>query len=188
MNARFAATLIAATFSVAAVAADSGTDRVYWGNIDSSFANMLSHEPYYGPTAVTVARGEKDPVELALHWREQAPTQIADPGYWDNVNASFASMLDHAPYSGPTGVTVARGGKDPIEVSLHADAEQAADPTPALAIDEDPVRASFDRMLGHTPYAGPTAVTVDLGTRDPVERLVFEMLNDVRQPIRLARQ
>jgi hypothetical protein len=188
MNTRIAATLIAASFSVAAVAADQGTNDAYWTNVDASFANMLSHEPYYGPTAVTVARGEKDPVELALHWREQRVTQVADPGYWDNVNASFALMLDRTPYAGPTAVTVARGGKDPIEASLHADAEEAA-PAPApLAIDTDPVRASFQRMLDHAPYAGATAVTVELGTRDPVERIVFEMLKDVRQPVRLAQQ
>jgi hypothetical protein len=186
MQARFAATLIAAALSTTAVAADA--DRAYWRNVDASFTNMLNHAPYYGPTAVTVARGEKDPVELALHWREAGTTEVADPGYWENVNASFARMLEHAPYSGPTGAMVARGGKDPIEASLHADAEEAAAAPAPLAIDTDPVRASFDRMLGHTPYAGPTAVTVELGTRDPVERIVFEMLKDVREPARLARR
>jgi hypothetical protein len=188
MKTRIAATLIAATFSVAAVASGDDQTSAYWSNVDSSFANMLSHEPYYGPTAVTVVRGEKDPVELALHWREQGVTQVADPGYWDNVNASFALMLDRTPYDGPTAVTVARGGKDPIEASLHADAEEAAAAPAPLSIDTDPVRASFDRMLGHTPYAGLTAVTVELGTHDPVERIVFEMLRDVRQPVRLAQQ
>lgn len=136
MKTRFAATLIAAALSTAAVAADADTDRRYWGNVESSFANLLNHAPYYGPT----------------------------------------------------GVTVARGGKDPIEASLHAGAGTAPEAARTLAGDADQVRASFDRMLGHTQYAGPTAVTVELGTGDPVERIVFEALRDVRQPVRLAQQ
>ena len=204
MYTRLAVAMLATRFSVAAIAAvavvaadlgasdlgaaDLGAANTYWTNVEAGFANMLSHEPYYGPTAVTVNRGEKDPVELALHWREPRTTRLADPGYWENVNAGFATMLDHAPYPGPTDVTVARGGKDPIEVSLHADAKQAAVPAERLASDADPVRASFARMLDHTPYAGPTAVTVERGTRDLVERIVFEMLQDVRDPVRLARR
>jgi plasmid stabilization system protein ParE len=141
MYTRLAVTLLAARYSVAAVAAvavvaaNPVAADAYWTNVDASFANMLSHEPYSGPTAVTVARGAKDPVELALHWREHGTPQVAAPtSYSDNVNASFQRMLDH------------------------------------------------------TPYAGPTAVTVELGTRDPVERIVFEMLQDVRQPVRLAQR
>lgn len=141
MPTRLAVTMIAARYSVAAVAAVAivAADKVaadeYWTNVDASFANMLSHEPYYGPTAVTVARGAKDPVERVLHWREPGTPQVAAPSsYSSNVNASFQRMLDH------------------------------------------------------TPYAGPTAVTVELGARDPVERIVFEMLKDVRQPVRLAQQ
>lgn len=144
MTTRLAVTMIAARYSAAAVvavalaaavAADPGAANAYWTNVDASFATMLSHEPYYGPTAVTVARGAKDPVELALHWREPGTSQVAAP----------------ASYS-------------------------------------DDVNASFQRMLDHTPYAGPTAVTVERGTRDLVERIVFEMLQDVRDPVRLARR
>lgn len=141
MKTRLAVTMIAARYSVAAIAAvavaaaNPGAADAYWTNVDASFTNMLSHEPYYGPTAITVARGAKDPVELALHWREPGTPQVAAPSsYSDNVNASFQRMLDH------------------------------------------------------TPYAGPTAVTVELGARDPAERIVFDMLKDVREPVRVARQ
>lgn len=147
MYTRLAVTMLAARFSAAAIVAvavaaapavaladDQGTADPYWTNVEASFANMLRHEPYYGATAVTVARGVKDPVETALHWRE--------PG--------------------------------------------AARPAGAVAVDADPVRASFERMLNHAPYHGPTAVAVDLGAGDPVERIVFERLNDVRRPLRVA--
>lgn len=39
----------------------------YWANVDASFGNLLSHEPYFGETSAAVARGEKDPVEARLH-------------------------------------------------------------------------------------------------------------------------
>jgi len=136
MHARFAAALIAAALSTAA-AADAEGDRAYWRNVESSFTHMLNHAPYYGPTAVTVRRGEKDPVERALHWREPGAPQVVGPA---------------APPAG----------------------------------DADPVRASFDRMLHHAPYAGPTAVTVERGRPDPVERLVLEALRDVRAPVRVV--
>ncbi len=141
MKTRLAVTMIAARYSAAALAvvavaaASPGASDAYWTNVDASFANMLSHEPYNGPTAVTIARGEKDPVEMALHWREPGtPQDTAPSSYSDNVNVSFQRMLDH------------------------------------------------------TPYAGPTAVTVELGASDPVERIVFEMLKDVREPVRVAHQ
>lgn len=98
------ATLSQATF------ADSGD--AYWNNVSGGFDNMLNHQPYYGPTAVTVARGEPDLVETLLHamvreTNRSAPARGID-FYHDPVAAAFGRMLDHAPHAGETAVTVAR--------------------------------------------------------------------------------
>lgn len=81
-------------------------------SIDSGFQNMLNHEPYAGPTAVTVTRGELDAAERLVHvtLRGERHPMLADrydPSL-QTIRAAFDRMLDHAPYTGPTAVTVAR--------------------------------------------------------------------------------
>ena len=84
----------------------------YWAGVQAGFDNMLSHTPYAGETAVTVARGEPDPVETLLHAMvrsEDEPVRVRgiDPRD-DNVAAAFDRMLNHEPHGGETAVTVAR--------------------------------------------------------------------------------
>ncbi len=105
----------------------------------------------------------------------------------DGKGAEAACMAIHAcdPGDRPLVVAVARGGNDPTAAALYGrapDVAQVAEPGYG-----DNIAASFARMLGHSAYAGPTAVAVELGTPDPVERMIFEMLKDVRQPVRYAR-
>lgn len=84
----------------------------YWVGIQTSFDNMLSHEAYAGETAVTVARGEPDPVETLLHAMvrsEGQPVRVRGIDFQgDNIAAAFGRMLDHTPHAGETAVTVAR--------------------------------------------------------------------------------
>ena len=44
------------------------------------------------------------------------------------------------------------------------------------------VDGSFERMLSHQPYAGPTQVNVVLGEIDPVEASLHASLRDSDQP------
>lgn len=95
----------------------------YWANVDASFAHLFGHEPYPGPVAANVQRGVADPVERLLHAMgrgETASVAAGTSGYWANVDASFRNLLSREPYYGETGVTVARGEKDPVETRLHA--------------------------------------------------------------------
>lgn len=84
----------------------------YWAGVQASFASMLDHEPYAGETAVTVARGEPDPVETLLHAMVRSdglPVRVRGIDLQhDNVAAAFGRMLDHTPHAGDTMVTVAR--------------------------------------------------------------------------------
>lgn len=128
MKTRIAVAALVAALSQSAFAGepywnnvDNGFDKMiyaqmenaaYWDGVQSSFANMLDHAPYAGPTAVTVARGEPDAAEAMIHASLRGETHGAfvrknEPNF-DSVAASFERMLDHAPYTGDTGVTVAR--------------------------------------------------------------------------------
>jgi hypothetical protein len=86
-------------------------NAAYREDIQASFSNMLNHEPYAGPTGVTVELGIKDPVEelLSAIVLTEVPTAVTRSTdlYYENITSSFSRMLDHEPYSGPTGVTVA---------------------------------------------------------------------------------
>lgn len=89
---------------------------------------------------------------------------------WQDAGSGFAPMLSHESYAGPTGVTVALGVKDPVEIALNAPAVVDFDvrsDTYFANIDQ-----SFTRMLRHEAYAGPTEVTVARGVKDPVELAV----------------
>jgi hypothetical protein len=84
----------------------------YWANVSGSFDAMLNHEPYYGETAVTVARGAEDPVETLLHAMvrgDDRPVRVRGIDLeHDSVAAAFGRMLKHTPYAGETATTVAR--------------------------------------------------------------------------------
>lgn len=81
-------------------------------SIDSGFKNMLNHEPYAGPTAVTVTRGELDAAERLVHASLRGEQHLMLADRYDPslqaIRAAFDRMLDHAPYTGPTAVTLAR--------------------------------------------------------------------------------
>jgi hypothetical protein len=84
----------------------------YWAAVQAGFDNMLDHTPYAGETAVTVARGEPDPVETLLHAMvrsEDGAVRVRGIDTRDdNVAAAFGRMLNHTPHDGETAVTVAR--------------------------------------------------------------------------------
>lgn len=128
MKTRIAVAALVAALSQSAFAGepywnnvDNGFDKMiyaqmenaaYWDGVQSSFANMLDHAPYAGPTAVTVARGEPDAAEAMIHASLRGETHGAfvkkNEPCCDSVAASFERMLDHAPHTGDTGVTVSR--------------------------------------------------------------------------------
>lgn len=94
----------------------------------------------------------------------------ADP-YFAQVDASFAAMLSHPSYSGATAVTVVRGEIDPAAAFIYASLR--GEPPTMIAAAQDPVLASFERMLAHQPYPGVTATKVARDADYQVDRLVF---------------
>lgn len=178
MNTRIATAALLTAISQAVPADDASPI-----SFDGGFQNMLNHEPYAGPTAVTVARGEADAGESLIHAAlrgEEHPAlaRTEDPST-ASIRSSFGRMLDHAPYGGPTAVTVAYGEPDAGERLVHA--VLRGEPHLLLANRYDPylenLSAAFARMLDHAPYAGPTAVTV---AREH-DRHVDELVTALRQ-------
>ena len=108
MKTRILAAALIAALAQPALAASGA----YWNNVDGSFERMLNHQPYAGPTQVSVVLGEIDPVEASLHATMRDTNQPASARAIDlsrdDVGAAFARMLHHTPYAGETGVTVAR--------------------------------------------------------------------------------
>ena len=98
--------------------------------ISTSFARMLEHEPYYGPTA-GITFLEDDPLAAHVYamlrnepaaMQPVASTAAAptdETSYWNNVAQSFHYMLNHQPYAGPTS-GIARSDHDPLEAAIHA--------------------------------------------------------------------
>jgi hypothetical protein len=136
MKTRITVALIAALFANVAAAGegywnniDNGFDKMvyaqkdqaqYWAGVGASFDNMLNHTPYYGPTEVTVARGVKDPVEIALQAPGTSGSTSERDTYFANVDASFERNMNHTPYYGPTEVTVARQQDHRVDRLIHA--------------------------------------------------------------------
>jgi len=122
MKTRFApATLIAALITALSQPVFAGD--AYWALVNDSFDAMLTHQPYAGPTAATVVRGEPDPAEALIHARLRGESKVVPAqasAAQDQVAASFARMLAHEPYYGPTAVGVARGETDAAEAIIHA--------------------------------------------------------------------
>ncbi len=110
-----------------------------------------------------------------LETKKSAPLPGGD--YWAGIQASFDNMLSHTPYAGETAVTVARGEPDPVETLLHAMVRSEDEPVRVRGIDprDDNVAAAFDRMLNHEPHGGETAVTVARQLDYRVDRLVMAM-------------
>lgn len=94
-----------------------------------------------------------------------------------SIDSGFQNMLSHAPYAGPTAVTVTRGELDAAERLVHATLR--GERQHMLADRHDPslqtIRAAFDRMLDHAPYAGPTTVTVAREDDHHVDELVIAL-------------
>lgn len=109
---------------------------------------------------------------------------LAEQPYWDSVQASFSNLLDHAPYYGPTATTVALDQQDPAAMLIHA--VLRGESLPALARQPEPyfgnVAGSFNRMLGHPPYAGATGVTVARQLDHRVDSLVFALSRENKAP------
>lgn len=173
MKTRFVLAALFATLSQPVLASDA-----YWSRVDASFDAMLTHQPYAGPTAVTVARGEDDAAAALIHarLRGESPALVAQASTaQDPVAASFTRMLTHEPHLGPTAVTVAQGETDTAAALMYAAVRGETGSTTTVAVDfkQDEVTASFGRMLAHDAYTGPTAITVARQQDHEVDRLVF---------------
>ncbi len=173
MKTRFALAALFAALSPSVFASDA-----YWSRVDESFEAMLTHQPYAGPTAVTVARVADDAAAALIQARLRGESVLlvaqALPAQ-DPVAASFERMLAHEPYSGPTAVTVARGEPDAAATLMYASlrGEPALTTTVTVDFKQDDVTASFGRMLAHDAYSGPTSITVARQRDHEVDRLVF---------------
>jgi hypothetical protein len=95
----------------------------------------------------------------------------------DNVSRSFTRMLEHEPYSGPTG-GVAQTDDDPLATRVYAMLRgEPATHKPVAGVEADSasddgyrinVARSFDYLLDRQPFAGPTS-GVARSDQDPVE-------------------
>ncbi|MCG3203212.1 MAG: hypothetical protein NFCOHLIN_03141 [Gammaproteobacteria bacterium] len=107
MNTRIATVALLTAISQVALA-----DGISPISSDSGFQNMLNHEAYAGPTAVTVARGELDAGERLVHAMLRGERHLMLADRYDPslpiIASAFDRMLEHAPYAGPTAVTVTR--------------------------------------------------------------------------------
>jgi hypothetical protein len=153
MKSTFAAAALIAVLSQNVFAGDNG----YWNNLDNGFDKMIY--------------AQKD-----------------NAAYWDGVQASFANMLDHAPYDGPTAVSVARGEPDAAEAMIHASLRGEGQSVYVKNIEPnlDAIDAAFARMLAHAPHAGPTGVTVGRTLDHRIDRLVAEMRRDNVPAVKIA--
>lgn len=142
-------TRIAAATLIAALSQSALAGEPYWNNVENGFDKMIY--------------AQKD-----------------NAAYWDGVLTSFANLLEHAPYAGPTAVTVVRGKPDAAEKLIQASLR--GEGRSAMAAQEpgdDTVAASFERMLNHAPHFGGTGVTVSRTLDHRVDRLVAEMRQDL---------
>lgn len=118
MKTRFAFAFAFAALTQSALAADP-----YFAQVDAGFAAMLSHQPYCGPTAVTVARGN-DVAAALIHARlegqEQAVVANSHTVEHDAVAASFDRMLGHQAYTGATGVHADRANDYQVDRLVFA--------------------------------------------------------------------
>ena len=130
----------------------------------------LAEEPYWD--------------NLANGFDKMIYAQQDNAAYWNNIQSSFRNMIEHAPYNGPTAVTVALGEQDPVAVLIHARV-WGNGPTPPVA-GADPhhelIGSSFARAFAHEPHAGPTGVTVARQLDHRVDRLVFALSRDNKAP------
>lgn len=136
MKSKFAVAALIALASQAAFA-----EEPYWDNVQASFNNMIDHAPYYGPTATTVVLGQPDPAEALIHAMvrgENVPALAQQPEpYFDNVAASFGRMVDHAPYAGATGITVARQLDHRVDRLVFTLSQESKAPAMTMAAGEN---------------------------------------------------
>lgn len=134
--------------------------------------------------AQTVTARDNSPITISDDIDTTVSVRNEDAAYWDRIQGSFDSMLDHEPYAGPTAITVALGVKDPVEIALHAPAVgRFTQPDDSYFANVD---ASFARDLHHTPYAGPTAVTVSRDLDHSIDRLVFAQGQERPAAVKMA--
>lgn len=116
--------------SFATMLATPDRDAAYVQQVNDSFARMLHHSPYFGDTQVTVARGVKDPVELALH--APAPTGQATANYFAQVDTSFQRAFETK--AERTFARIQRFDVDPMEQTFRALTRLQSHPGEARAV------------------------------------------------------
>jgi len=136
MKTRFALTLSAALLCANALASDScwtnveqGVQTITRPATDTSahdevvfggFSRMLAHTPYYGETATTVARGVKDPVDLAFQSMSIDLIQPAAEPYFAQVEASFERAFQPARELAGASAATRAHEHDPLETLFYA--------------------------------------------------------------------
>lgn len=96
----------------------------------------------------------------------------------DDLPLAFQRMLEDqgAHFASHHPQYVASGESDPYRLPSAR----------AMAGSSDPIAASFDRLLTHEAYNGPTAITVSQYQDHRVERIMHAMLHYRSEPVFLA--
>ncbi|MDH4189400.1 MAG: hypothetical protein OEW21_04250 [Betaproteobacteria bacterium] len=106
--------LIAAVFAATAAQQSFAFDQ----NVPQSFDRMFNHEPYAGAT-VTRIDADVDVLAQQIYAAVRAPLPQAaespNAAYASQADGSFARMLQHTPYAGPTEARYLAGRKDAVE-------------------------------------------------------------------------
>ncbi|MBI3149522.1 MAG: hypothetical protein HYZ17_13515 [Betaproteobacteria bacterium] len=108
-------------------------------------------------------------------------TTFAADAYWAQVDTSFKAMLTHEAYAGPTAVTVTRGEIDPAAAYIYAGLRGESLTLVTQSATSDPVLESFEHMLTHQGYSGPTETSIARDGDHEVDRLVFARQQDANR-------
>jgi hypothetical protein len=107
----------------------------------------------------------------------------------DAVSTSFARMLVHQPYPGPTVACRSAGERDPLDALVYT-MFQSQRPASRLARDTygAQIAGSFDRMLAHQTYTDPVSRSTFLSEIDPLEATIRTLLLEPGKAVLASRR
>lgn len=127
------------TATVATMHGSVAAGDAYSAQIRAGFTNMLSHQPYRGPTQTRMQFPAPDAVVRTMNIA--LGRNAGDDGYWSQVIASFDTMLDHG---------WNRAGEDVIAASFVRDLNRestATHPISRISAEQDPLPEVFRLAL-----------------------------------------
>jgi len=149
-------------FEIAFYRATAGTGAdIYFSQVEASFDRIMDHTPYAGPTEGAATASTPDPVLLAINAALNGAQENTQRYAWQDNGTGFSQLLSDETDTVRIDGVAMPGEKDPFEVAFYA-AESTGDAYFAQ------VNGSFERLMEHSPYGGPTAGTASPASNDPV--------------------